>query len=269
MDHYILINHLKHWFGISLATTINLLFSFLSGRSQLVVTSNVKSLPNLLEYGNPQGSVIGLLLYSLYTALLLSVISNHPGIQRHFYTDDTQIYLSFSPELASSAFSTIESCIRDVFSWMISNKLSVNPDKTEYLLFNPNNVNLPVNVINLGSNTISPCDSAKNLGVIFQTGMSIIDKHISSITKSCFLQLRDICRIYPFISNTAAITLANAFVHSHLDFCNSLLWFSQIFYSSPTKNTKYSCSNCCKFFSFFAQISNSQIFTLASYILSH
>ena len=69
---------------------------------------------------------------------------------------------------------------------MTSNKLSVTPNKTEYLLFNPNNVNLTVNIINLGSNTISPSDSAKSLGVIFQTDMSM-DKHISSIVKSCFL----------------------------------------------------------------------------------
>ena len=118
-----------------------MLSSFLSDRSQVVLTSNVKSQPNLLEYSVPQGSVLGPLLYSLYTALFLYVISNHPGIQCHFYADDTQIYSLFSPELASSVFSTIESCIRDVFAWMISNKLSVNPNETEYLLFNPNNVN--------------------------------------------------------------------------------------------------------------------------------
>ena len=106
---------------------------------------------------------------------------------------------------------------------MISNKLSVNPNKTEYLLFNPNNVNLLVNIINHGSNTISPSDSAKNLGVICQTDMSM-DKHISSIIKSCFLQVHDFHRIRPFISKTAAITFANAFVHSHLDFCNSLCY---------------------------------------------
>ena len=44
---------------------------------------------------------------------------------------------------------------------MISNKLSVNSNKTEYLLFNPNNINLPVNIINIGSNPISPSDGAK------------------------------------------------------------------------------------------------------------
>ena len=46
---------------------------------------------------------------------------------------------------------------------MTSNKLSATPNKTEYLLFDPNNVNLPVNIINLGSNSISPYDSAKKV----------------------------------------------------------------------------------------------------------
>ena len=49
-------------------------------------------------------------------------------------------------------------------------------------------------------------------------------KHISSIIKSCFLQLHDFHRIRPFISKTAAITLANAFVYSCLDFYNSLFY---------------------------------------------
>ena len=100
---------------------------------------------------------------------------------------------------------------------MTSSKLSVKPNKTEYLLFNPSNINPPVNTINLDSNIISPSDSAKNLGVIFQTDMSL-DKHFSSIVKSCFLQLRHFRRIRPFISKTAAVTLAIAFVHFRLDF---------------------------------------------------
>ena len=106
---------------------------------------------------------------------------------------------------------------------MTSNKLSANPNKTEYLLFNSNNINLSLKIINLGFKAISPSDSAKNLGVIFPSDISI-DKHISSIVKSCFLQLHDFRRICPFISKTAAITFANAFVHSRLDFCNSLFY---------------------------------------------
>ena len=145
IDHSILTQRLQHWFGIS-STALNLLTSFLSDRSQTVTTPASKSNPVLLEYDVPQDSVLGPLLYSLYTNPLHSIISKYPGLRCHFYANDTQIYLSFSPELASSAFTSIETCIKDIFSWMIGNKLSLNPDKTEYLLFNSENINVPVSI---------------------------------------------------------------------------------------------------------------------------
>ena len=105
---------------------------------------------------------------------------------------------------------------------MIGNKLSVNPDKTEYLLFNSKNINVLVS-INLNLNTISPSECAKNLDVIFQSDMSM-DKHISSFVKTCFHQLREFCHISNFIPKSAAIIFANAFIHSRIDYCNSLFY---------------------------------------------
>ena len=77
--------------------------------------------------------------------------------------------------------------------------------------------------INLDSNIIFHSDSAKNLIVIFQTDMSL-DKQVSSIVKSFFLQLRDFRRNRPFISKTDAVTLVNAFVRSRLHFCKWLFY---------------------------------------------
>ena len=110
----ILTHRLQNWFGIS-SIALNLLSPLLSERSQTVITSASKSQPVLLEYGVPQDSVLGPLLYSLYTTPLHSIISKYPGLHCHLYADDSQIYLSFSPKLVS-AFSSIESCIKDVFS---------------------------------------------------------------------------------------------------------------------------------------------------------
>ena len=106
---------------------------------------------------------------------------------------------------------------------MVAKKLYVNPYKTEYFLFNQQHFNNPNCSINIDFNIISPNDSAKHLGVVFQSDMSV-DKHISAIIKPCFLRLCDFHRIRLFISKTAAIILANAFVHSHLDYCNSLFY---------------------------------------------
>ena len=114
IDHSILTHRLQHWFGIS-STALNLLSSFLSDRFQTVITPASKSNPVLLEYGVPQGSVLRPLLYTLYTTPLHSIISKYPALRCHFYADDTQIYLSFSPELASFAFTSIETCIKDIF----------------------------------------------------------------------------------------------------------------------------------------------------------
>ena len=225
IDHNILIHRLQHCLVFH---PLLLICYPLSDRYQTIVASNCNSQLVLLQYGVPQRSVSRPLLYSLYTTPLLSVISKYPGILSHFYGNDIQIYLFFSPEL-TTIFSLIESCIRDIFSWMAANKLFVNPNKMEYLLFNPKFSNNPNCNINIDFNIISPNDYAKNLGVVFQSNMSI-DKHISIIVKSCFLQLRNFHHIRLLIFKTALITLANAFVHSHLDFCNSL------FYSLPKYN---------------------------------
>ena len=109
----------------------------------------------------------------------------------------------------------------------------------------------------------------KNLSVIFLTNMSL-DRYISSIVRSCLLKLHNFQLIRPFISITAATTIANAFVHLRLDFSNSL------FYSLP----KYSIHRLQKVQNTIARIvtnsscflkcnSRSKIFTLASNILSN
>ena len=51
-----------------------------------------------------------------------------------------------------------------------------------------------------------------------------MDKHILSVVKTCFLQLREFRHIQSFRPKFAAITFANAFIYSHIDHCNSLLY---------------------------------------------
>ena len=78
-DHSILTYLLQHWFSIS-STALNLLCSFLSDRSQTLITSASKSQSVQIEYGVLQGSELRPLLYSLYTTLLHSIISKYSGL---------------------------------------------------------------------------------------------------------------------------------------------------------------------------------------------
>ena len=69
--------------------------------------------------------------------------------------------------------------------------------------------------------TLSPVPQARNLSVLFDSNLSL-SGHISSITKSCLSNIRDLRRIRPILDQTTARNIATALVHSKLDYCNSL-----------------------------------------------
>ncbi len=71
--------------------------SYLTGRSQSVVIQGTRSKEQALCYGVPQGSVLGPILFCAYTAPLGSLLKSQ-GVDYHFYADDSQVLLAFSPD---------------------------------------------------------------------------------------------------------------------------------------------------------------------------
>lgn len=222
IDHSILIERLKSWFGID-NTALAWIKSYLSSRSFHVSINNIKSPLFQLLYGVPQGSVLGPLLFILYTTPLSTIISRS-GVNHKLYADDTQLFISFSPANFTNNIKTLQNTISQISSWMASNFLSLNPSKTEFLLIglptqlakiNNPSLSMPSNI------TLKPVPSARNLGVIFDANLSLSD-HISSISKSCFAHIRDLRRIRDTLHHSTACTIATSLIHSKLDYCNSL-----------------------------------------------
>jgi len=85
---------LSSCFGIS-SSVFSWIKSYILNRSFFVDIENSKSCVFQLYYGVPQGSVLGSLLFILYTTPFSTVISNSAA-NHHLYADDTQLLLSFS-----------------------------------------------------------------------------------------------------------------------------------------------------------------------------
>ena len=92
IDHSILFHRLHECYGIN-GLALSWFESYLSDRTQSVKVGSVLSHPRDLKFGVPQGSVLGPLLFPMYTNPLSSIIQSHRGIKHHFYADDTQLYI--------------------------------------------------------------------------------------------------------------------------------------------------------------------------------
>uniref|UniRef100_A0A3B1J3V1 Reverse transcriptase domain-containing protein n=1 Tax=Astyanax mexicanus TaxID=7994 RepID=A0A3B1J3V1_ASTMX len=194
--------------------------SYLEDRSYQVTWQGATSAPCRLSTGVPQGSVLGPLLFSLYTRSLGEIISSH-GFSYHCYADDTQLILSFPPS-DTQVSSRISACLNDVSMWMSSHHLKLNPSKTD-LLFIPGTTSPHNNLsISFENSLVTPSAEARGLGVVMDDQLSF-SSHIANLTRSCRFLLYNIRRIRPFLSQDATQVLVQSLVISRLDYCNSLL----------------------------------------------
>lgn len=225
IDHSALIDLLSTWFGIS-GPALEWMSSYLSDRDQVVKIEKDLSKPHTMKCGVPQGSVLGPILFTMYTAPLTEIINQHSLMNHQLYADDTQIYLSVSACDVDESLTKLKECLRDVHSWMTNSKLKLNPSKTELLLIGTkqqrSNIlsKFPITILD---HETDPSASARNLGVVFDCGLKF-DKHVTQICKSCYYHIRDLRRIRRHLTPKTAMVIANSLVSSKLDYCNSLLY---------------------------------------------
>ena len=226
IDHSILLKRLSERFGIT-DLALQWIESYLSERFQYVNINGHHSAQLPLKYGVPQGSVLGPILFSMYMAPLGDLIRKH-GANLHIYADDTQIYMCAKPDqstMVESVCESLELCVNDIKSWMSKNMLKLNSDKTEFIIFGSSKQRAKVDLpsISIGGCDISPAQIVRNLGVQFDSELSMSGQ-TKSIKQSCFHQLRNLRMIRPYLDQETAKISVHALVTSRLDYCNSLLY---------------------------------------------
>ncbi|XP_067235936.1 uncharacterized protein [Chanodichthys erythropterus] len=116
----------------------------------------------------------------------------------------------------------IAACLTAISAWMKDHHLQLNLAKTELLLVGANPTLHHNLSIQLGSSTITPSRTARNLGVVMDDSLSFTD-HVATTARSCRFALYNIRKNRPFLSEHSTQILVQALVISRLDYCNALL----------------------------------------------
>uniref|UniRef100_A0A8C5AU51 Reverse transcriptase domain-containing protein n=1 Tax=Gadus morhua TaxID=8049 RepID=A0A8C5AU51_GADMO len=220
VNHSILLSRLKP-LGIT-DSALSWFNSYLSERFHYIAINNHKSHTTPVSHGVPQGSVLGPILFILYMLPLGHIIRCHGHF--HCYADDTQLFIT-TKTITPANLSTLTNCLSDIKTWMNHNFLKLNSNKTEIIIFGPKST-LPTSQnysLCIDGHSVTPSALVRNLGIYMDPALSF-KSHINHVTKISFFHLRNIARLRPNLSFSAAETLIHAFITSRLDYCNSILY---------------------------------------------
>ena len=134
----------------------------------------------------------------MYMAPVVDILRKH-DINYQMYADDIQILLDFIPTIpgeAARCLHKLSTCISEVQNWMLSNKLKLNEDKTEFFIASsPHHKRYLQNVtLHVNGSSIKPVPTVRNLGVMFNETMTM-SQHVNTVCRSANYHIRNIGKI--------------------------------------------------------------------------
>ena len=227
IDHSILLSRMESVLGVR-GSALQWFKLYLLGRKQRIKINDDFSENQEILWSVPQGSVLGALLFLIYIIPLAQLIRSY-GLNNHGYADDTQLCLSFKKTsdnaIVKSEILNLEKCLCDISVWMSQNKLKLNNDKTEIILFGSKKHLAELNIKSLsvaGTDVSVASEPVRNLGAMFDS-LLIMAPHVKSVVKKSSFHLRNIGKARHVLTEDATKTVMQSLVMSRLDYCNALL----------------------------------------------
>ena len=211
VNHKILLKKLEHY-GIR-DLTHNWFESYLTNRRQYVFLNGESSEIRNVNCGVPQGSVLGPLLFLIY-------INDLPNISKildfYLFADDTNIY--FEAETPEKLESVLNKELKQLHTWLIVNRLSLNIEKTNFVIFHPYNKPLKQKItLKIQKKAISEKSHVKYLGIKIDASLTW-QNHIDCISKNISRATGIMYKIRPFVNKKTMIMLYYSLLFSHLNY---------------------------------------------------
>lgn len=200
------------------------ILSYLSGRSQKVITATGHSDWENILNGVPQGSVLGPLLFTVLVSDLGDAIKRG---RYHMYADDTQMYYSCKCDDANKTIKYINSDLDRIANFSKKNCLRLNAEKSKYIIIGSRHnlkrlKSFQLDPIKIGNDTIVREYEAKNLGITFDEELSWI-RHTNLLIAKAYGKLKHGYRFKNFLSESAKLNLTEIYILSQFNYGDIIL----------------------------------------------
>lgn len=209
-----------HYIGLE-ESAVRLFNNYLTNRKQKVSIENVESSYIMLKSGVPQGSILGPLLFTVYTSQFIKCLKY---CLSHFYADDSQVYYSFSAEEVDNACLKINEDLTNFVDSARGHCLVINATKSNVILFGPkvhrsvvkNSVKICID-----DNQLEVVDQAKSLGVILDSDLRF-ESYVNKLIQRCYAAIKLIYGNRHYLPQKTRAMLCESLVLSVLNYSDVL-----------------------------------------------
>ena len=211
VDHKILIKKLK-FYGVD-GTVLLWIENYLTGRYQATKSGGKVSLLKLIMCGVPQGSILGPLLFSIFINDLTYICHlSKPSL----FADDGALFFE---DTCRHSYLAIRLELVTVMKWLQANKLALNTDKTNFMVFDSSkNVD---NITLENGATIHEVKSVKYLGLMLDSGLKFND-HVDYVKKKVLKRIGAMYRAGSLLSKKFRKMFANSLMLPQFDYLDTI-----------------------------------------------
>ena len=226
VNHTILLGKLEHY-GIR-GMAQQWLQHYLENRTQYVLYEGYQSVHKTIRCGVPQGSILGPLLFLIYINDLPQIADKTDFI---LFADDSNVF--FTDKSIDVLQQKVNKELEVISNWFKANKLSLNLDKTCYILFRGHRKPAPQQAmeIMIDNREIVQTECTKFLGVYVDRHLQW-NEHITHVSKKLAKNISVLSRIKHYLTKPVLRQLYYTLFFPYLSYCN-ICWGSN--YSSRLK----------------------------------